>query len=1207
MSNYSKYGNNTTFPPENVFPSENVDYHDLGYNNASSKAEKVVPVVPMGDRNDDNVLHSLGLNSLGEKSQSESKSEKQPKQPKQPKEKINFGSFRHLGVPRISSPESSKRSLPPFLPKEQLSSQTTALNSQKTPQESSTPEPGNIQESINKLANNIEKSYYIKIENIPIITDILDKFTNYESPYKSSKIQQEHLIDCNNSAYVIEKAILDYEIIKESSCFLMHLYISMNNYYNKLDFTTIPDVKFNKSYYQQKYNFQLYFIYKLLGYKINKDIICCELLCEHIEKNPELNILLKKIIKKYKLVEDDTLYIEVWSFLQNIQLFIYDLLNKLPHQELIQKLIDEETSKLIEIDQLLTDTIKIKNGLEISKIELNKNNERESEIGLKYTESRYFAKSKTDQELAENINSKKNSTSRASNSWTTFAMKDKYVSNLASALDSMGFKDLSEYVSLNQYLKAYRYHIINVGSENYINIFVPINKLLNYSHLTDKTEIKLDDVKYALSKLKLENELTYSVIKENLEKDISFYIIKEEKAIVYLTKSFPNYNILQRMQNENANTKFKKIYDKPENFLSFQNAGSSGTSKNSSLSNTSLLNKLESFSVFLKEPKKDKLSSNIKFSIEDITKKEIFEYKTVESADYHLVVSGENKFNIIKKHLQTLILEDFKINDLKIGDIYIETVSFLNINNDICNEAFKGREVSSINKKFSFVQANSKTNSSSNNSIIDYTKRSDISYCGIEKQTSDIFNNPNQLISRFYSEANPFKVIIQHILDQLNETPYLSENDELKKLINDAIIMECLYIIDNMITKEKMTDIIGFMNNFDRMNNYVKIIEKIKISEEGSPINIALNAKKKSALEDEFISWFNSLCMLIEEGALLTDSVYKENFKVLIESSTNQKYYEIFKKMKDIEDILKKKVYEHTNRTEFSSLYNGESGRKLLYFLRKGMTETTGFCVYAITSIVYSDSAETIACKISQGVCTLGKPVGDFLYKSKKWVSQKLFGESLDIKLSSSDIPFAQYKSQYVTNVFLLYKDYMKDILKDSSIKDDLLRILDNNVLIFLEDDNVKFTEINKILYGSFVDDIVKQLTTENNPKSIEKLYISLNNMMQEYITYHKAFFSKNVSSKYNKAIDSKKDIIVYYKDMYDLITFIDPQPVSLREQIEDRSMLGAIAHDIKSSIGNGLWWISSSIGGLLFRQAKQKGQNAVNEVITHIVPISKK
>ena len=106
-----------------------------------------------------------------------------------------------------------------------------------------------------------------------IIIDIFDKVYQYkprlEKNFNNKIIKEEHLIDCNNNASIIEDSIIDYKITP-NSCFLQHLYNNIKKFYSEENNKPILE-PYVKSLYQQKYNIQLYFIFDILAPNNDED------------------------------------------------------------------------------------------------------------------------------------------------------------------------------------------------------------------------------------------------------------------------------------------------------------------------------------------------------------------------------------------------------------------------------------------------------------------------------------------------------------------------------------------------------------------------------------------------------------------------------------------------------------------------------------------------------------------------------------------------------------------------------------------------------------------------------------------------------------------------------------------------------------------------------------------------------------------------
>lgn len=112
-------------------------------------------------------------------------------------------------------------------------------------------------------------------------------------------------------------------------------------------------------------------------------------------------------------------------------------------------------------------------------------------------------------------------------------------------------------------------------------------------------------------------------------------------------------------------------------------------------------------------------------------------YYRLDKADYHIILDGQNRYQIIRQVLTKLIKENFKIDGKKINNIYIETLSYLHIPNIVCDTAFKIRNRSMSCDWFDeFPQSNVNKRGNPqplnrNKKRIDSLARREIKKCGL--------------------------------------------------------------------------------------------------------------------------------------------------------------------------------------------------------------------------------------------------------------------------------------------------------------------------------------------------------------------------------------------------------------------------------------------------------------------------------------------
>ena len=518
-----------------------------------------------------------------------------------------------------------------------------------------------------------------------------------EKNIQLKNIKKENEIDKNNNEKLVSIALELYKKTNEKICFLQILYQCIGQFYGEhFDMyinisgskNNIPEIKcINKSYLQQKYNIQLYMIYKLLDDVTIRSIICSK--SKEREYLSKINGILKEST-------------ELDNFLINIHIYIYTIYNEIASNgNFFNKLddyfntliiLEEKANQIIEIrDLTLSNDQKIKKFLELSKTTI---------LGKK---QKIF--------YAENYENNSNTNSLASS--TT---QSNLVKSVLSGIDSLGgISNLSKYTSFEALVASYGKHIRTIGSNKSIRTFLPIGSILNYhppnlnSHFSGK------------SRTPEEKETYFQTRKRELKQNIKSNLTK-----------FPIINIIDIKTYEDL----RDLLENQESFYINE-----GTKFYLFLSNTTIINLSESMKSDSNKPietlpihliPEHSLSRNSIFGYE-IDNIESYMYNNIETADYHLVLDGQNRYQVIRQ----VFMELLKEKALTVNQIFIDTLSYYQVPSKICDKAIQIRDKLNFT---GYVQSNSSKNSLDPEHQ-EKTKllRNTIDYCGTEKRTKSDF------------------------------------------------------------------------------------------------------------------------------------------------------------------------------------------------------------------------------------------------------------------------------------------------------------------------------------------------------------------------------------------------------------------------------------------------------------------------------------
>lgn len=567
----------------------------------------------------------------------------------------------------------------------------------------------------------------------------LNKLLKYDKiPVEFKSIEKENNIDKSNNHFVVVSALELYNKSNKKLCFLHTLYSSIAQFYgdDSDDFikfsgskNNVPDIECKtKSYVQQKYNIQLYIIYNLLSnYKIRTKL--CDVSKEDTV-NTEAEPSLPSILEKYDTNKKESIY----DFLNNIQIYIYKMFSKYTDQ--FSDLLDKDNILQDHINMLISLEEKANEIIDITNLDVTP----EKKV-KKILELCNFKKLGKKQMIYVGDYEHTNST----NSWTSAATQSPALKSVLSAINSSGLTNLQRYTSLEALVAAYGKHIRDIGSNKSIRVFLPIGSILNYhppnlnSHFSGKSrtpeqkQAYFDQRKTELkqtieTKLQLNQNgilksvdkqsiKTYGDLRELLEDQTSFYIRDQDQITLFLS----NDTMLELSES------MKSDSDKL----------------------------IETVPIHLKQDKSLNRKPYFEYPINNM---QSYLYNNIETADYHLIVDGQNRYQVIRKVFQELLSGNtFKIEEgTVIHQIFIDTQSYYKIPNEICDKAISIRD--RLESKFTgFVQSNSAGNTL-DPEFLNKTKlqRTNVDYCGTQKKpnSNSDFNKSINLNSLIETQSN---------------------------------------------------------------------------------------------------------------------------------------------------------------------------------------------------------------------------------------------------------------------------------------------------------------------------------------------------------------------------------------------------------------------------------------------------------------------
>ena len=113
-------------------------------------------------------------------------------------------------------------------------------------------------------------------------------------------------------------------------------------------------------------------------------------------------------------------------------------------------------------------------------------------------------------------------------------------------------------------------------------------------------------------------------------------------------------------------------------------------------------------------------------------------YHMLDQADFHIILDGQNRYQIIKQVLTSMVENNWTIHGKKVYQIYIETLSYNYIQNKICDMALQIRNKSLKCDWFAtFPQSNVAGTLNRNQSRRDFLSRPEVSHCSLTNPSAN--------------------------------------------------------------------------------------------------------------------------------------------------------------------------------------------------------------------------------------------------------------------------------------------------------------------------------------------------------------------------------------------------------------------------------------------------------------------------------------
>jgi hypothetical protein len=362
-------------------------------------------------------------------------------------------------------------------------------------------------------------------------------------------------------------------------------------------------------------------------------------------------------------------------------------------------------------------------------------------------------------------------------SWATAAASSSIMSGIFKTADllSLGYTDLSKYSTFEAFVAAYGKHMRDAGVKGGVTrAFVPIGSLLNYhppdldSHFGGPAAGMTKEVKkqyFDKRKAQLSTDLAEKA--EEVLADMTRRI----QTQYFRTTNFKSKTAMARgntpgrglAQMRAVDVTFDFIQHSLRNNLSFYTPCPHDSSEVVLFLTDSFFQQvapsmssgsqkpIESVALYLKSPiQKEPLIQFADASAEELN------YHLLDQADFHIILDGQNRYQIIKQVLTNMVQNNWTIHGKKVHQIYIETLSYNYIQNNICDMALQIRNKSLKCDWFaSFPQSNVMGTLNRNQSRRNFLSRAEVSHCSLADAANAVspYNNSENFVKDTYKNC----------------------------------------------------------------------------------------------------------------------------------------------------------------------------------------------------------------------------------------------------------------------------------------------------------------------------------------------------------------------------------------------------------------------------------------------------------------------
>lgn len=369
-------------------------------------------------------------------------------------------------------------------------------------------------------------------------------------------------------------------------------------------------------------------------------------------------------------------------------------------------------------------------------------------------------------------------------SWGSAAASSAIMSGIFKTADylSLGYTDLSKYSTFEAFVAAYGKHMRDDGVKGGVTrAFVPIGSLLNYhppdldSHFGGPAAGMTKEVKkryFNTRKAQLTSDLAGKAeeVLLDMTRRVQTQYFKRTgpsaSASATLQKGMTpgrgtaqmravdvTYDFIQHALRNNASFYAPCPHDFSQVVLFltdsfFQQVApsmSSGSQK-----------PIESVALYLKVPVEKEEEEPPMIQFDDASPAEL-QYHMLDQADFHLILDGQNRYQIIKQVLTGMVENNWTINGKKVYQIYIETLSYNYIQNKICDMALQIRNKSLKCDWFAtFPQSNVAGTLNRNQTRRNFLSRPEVSHCGLAAgagAANSPYDNPDNFVKDTYKNC----------------------------------------------------------------------------------------------------------------------------------------------------------------------------------------------------------------------------------------------------------------------------------------------------------------------------------------------------------------------------------------------------------------------------------------------------------------------